>query len=459
MKKKVIYLPVEIKAREFHSRLLVASYAAAKGYAVVFGKKSEVVKAMAVLPSGVVIDKSITSYAETHLQEIVSYGHLLCSIDEEGIVYRNEEFYANSRFSSLTLSISAKVFTWGKVQTATIKKYYPDYQHKLIATGNPRVDIWYRNFHKIYQDEADRLVEQHGDFILVPSNFALYINANGSQSVYNQVKSLKLPITIEERKREVRFMGNVFIAFVQAIFKLSEAHPGRKIIIRPHPADDHSIWKTLFHPFENVEVIYEGSIEPFLLAAKVVIHNGCTTGIQSALMGKPTIAYQPVVSEEFDLYLANSVSNQVYSENELLKLTTAYLSNTSTFKVDPSAMNSLSDVMHLQCADPAYVNMVTAIDQLEVATASVSASAFKTALVGVPKKKSPNFKKAIRQKIKSWLKIVDPQVMTQQYRKQKYPGDSVEEVIDVIAKLGTIDSNIRPVTVAELSEHLYLITD
>ena len=37
-----------------------------------------------------------------------------------------------------------------------------------------------------------------------------------------------------------------------------------QIIIRPHPAEDHMEWNKIAKNFDNIKVIYEGSIIPWI---------------------------------------------------------------------------------------------------------------------------------------------------------------------------------------------------
>ncbi len=50
-----------------------------------------------------------------------------------------------------------------------------------------------------------------------------------------------------------------------------------------------------------------------------LIHNGCTTGIEAALLGHPAIAYRPAISEVYDQFLPNSVNYQADTENQLIE--------------------------------------------------------------------------------------------------------------------------------------------
>ena len=65
---------------------------------------------------------------------------------------------------------------------------------------------------------------------------------------------------------------------------------------------------------------FEGNIVPWLLAAQVVIHNSCTTGLESYILGVPVIAYRPMTSDRFDRTLPNNLSQQAFSLDELQTL-------------------------------------------------------------------------------------------------------------------------------------------
>jgi hypothetical protein len=61
-------------------------------------------------------------------------------------------------------------------------------------------------------------------------------------------------------------------------------------------------------------------VVPWLLAAKALIHNGCTTGIEAYALGTPALAYRRSVQEKFDSdfhQLPNALSHECFSFEEL----------------------------------------------------------------------------------------------------------------------------------------------
>ena len=81
-------------------------------------------------------------------------------------------------------------------------------------------------------------------------------------------------------------------------------------------------------------VTNDGAAVPWLLAADVVIHNGCTTGLEAYLLERPVLCFQPITDPEFDLDLPNGVSEPAGSISELLALTAAILRDGSNERED-----------------------------------------------------------------------------------------------------------------------------
>jgi hypothetical protein len=67
-------------------------------------------------------------------------------------------------------------------------------------------------------------------------------------------------------------------------------------------------------------VIHEGNVYSWLMASAVKIHNGCTTAVESYLLGQQSVAYRPRRSEFFELALPNNLSLCADSGDALLEM-------------------------------------------------------------------------------------------------------------------------------------------
>ena len=123
----------------------------------------------------------------------------------------------------------------------------------------------------------------------------------------------------------VEVRERVFDGFKQMIPALADAFPGLRVVIRPHPSEDHGPWLALAAGRSDITVANDNAAAPWLLAAEVVIHNGCTTGLEAYLLDRPVICYQPVIHPLYDLELPNGVSDAVADVAGLIKLTAAFL--------------------------------------------------------------------------------------------------------------------------------------
>jgi hypothetical protein len=94
--------------------------------------------------------------------------------------------------------------------------------------------------------------------------------------------------------------------------------PHLNFVIRPHPSENVNYYKSIFEASKNVHVVHEGSVGPWLLAGKALIHDGCTTAIESHFCDVPVINYKSERDERYDLMLPNLFGVRCTSEDEVL---------------------------------------------------------------------------------------------------------------------------------------------
>jgi hypothetical protein len=105
---------------------------------------------------------------------------------------------------------------------------------------------------------------------------------------------------------------------LEDIPKIAKEFSDVNFIIRPHPAENRNVWMKILNGAENFQVINQGNIVPWLIASNIVIHNGCTTAVESFILGKKVISYRPFTNEIYDLELPNSISLEVFTYKDLV---------------------------------------------------------------------------------------------------------------------------------------------
>ena len=112
----------------------------------------------------------------------------------------------------------------------------------------------------------------------------------------------------------------VFEDFQKLIPELEHAFPDHTIVVRPHPTENQDIYHEIAARCRRIRVTNEGNVVPWLMAARVLIHNGCTTGVEAFVMRVPAVSYRKTVNDFYDdgfYRLPNRLSHQCFDFAEL----------------------------------------------------------------------------------------------------------------------------------------------
>jgi hypothetical protein len=183
-----------------------------------------------------------------------------------------------------------------------------------------------------YQEEVEKFQNRYGDFILVNTNFN-HVNAFGPdmnlfKPTQNSGEKARFGRAARGMSREYAeglrdHKQAVFEDFQRIIPQLEKAFPEKTIVVRPHPTENHKVYRKIADRCQRVHVTNEGNVVPWLMATKAVIHNGCTTGIEAYATGTPAISYRASINETYDngfYRLPNQMSHQCFTFDEMRDL-------------------------------------------------------------------------------------------------------------------------------------------
>jgi len=321
-----LFLPVETIARELAAKTLLACFAAERGWgAVIGGYKGIIRKSPERLPRGAYIEKSVSPTRRIESLKLKAAGHRVSAWCEEGLIYSNGEAYRERRIDPDCFNLLDYFFAWGKQQTEDILPAIGGKGGNIILSGNPRFDLLRPEIRGIFYSGAEKIRQRFGRIILINTKFST-VNINKNIKNFNYVAYLRSvgKIKTDEQedfwRRYIRINEGLFPYFKKLLPLLSAEFSGHTIVVRPHPAESHAPWVELAGHLPNVRVIFEGSVNEWLLAADVMIHSNCTTGVEAFLLERPAISYRPVKDESVEDRLPNELSLQTGSEEELLSL-------------------------------------------------------------------------------------------------------------------------------------------
>lgn len=320
-----IYLPVEIQVRGFDSRLLLACFAAARGYMAVVGAKNSLHRKLDAFPPGAYIGKSLAPNGLRIFQDLKRRGHRIACIDEE-TTGGHRRYYQKTRYSQETLDLADAYFAIGEYQRDVLLEVYPDAADKVYVTGNPRIDLWRLPFHSIYEAEAAALRKRLGPFLFFPSNFGSLSHVKGFDFILEMAE--KQGFMAEARDRD--YFHQCFKHaeccrdhFAGLLSRLSSEFANHTIVIRPHPVEEPAFWEEIAKRHPGIRIEREGSVTPYLLATDCMIHHGCTTGIESYFLNRPAVAYLPEFNREIDRNPSVDLSARARTADEAVALIAA----------------------------------------------------------------------------------------------------------------------------------------
>ena len=325
-----LIIPVENQVRELDPKLLLACIAARRGFSSIIGSHREIDFRIASFPRSLYLCKSFTVMNLKMFRIMHRLGHQIVSWDEEALVHLPAAMYFSRRLSPLSLRYVSHLFAWGD-DNAALWRQYPQMRATLPihVTGNPRGDLLRPELRDFYRADAEAIRRDHGRFILVNTNFN-HVNAcYPSQNLFRPAKrrgrhpvfgkagkgmSVEFAAALRDHKQAL------FDHFRTMIPELEQEFPDCAIVVRPHPTENPAVYRALAAGCKRVRVTNEGNVVAWLMAARALVHNGCTTGAEAYAMGVPAVSYRPRVNEDIDqgfYRLPNQLSHQCFSFPEL----------------------------------------------------------------------------------------------------------------------------------------------
>jgi surface carbohydrate biosynthesis protein len=226
-------------------------------------------------------------------------GHRIAAWDEEGLVWLSEEVYAARRIDHEVLRHVSRIYAWGEQHAEALRR--AGVRNDIRVLGNPRADLLRPQLRTLHEAAARELRRRYGEFILVNSNFGWLNYALMPEGRADPEARLRALARRSGHPLEyMRYRQTVFEAFLELLPVLSREFPDRRIIVRPHPSESTAPWKAVADALPNVEVVYDSDLVAWLMAAGAMIHNGCTTAVEYALLDRVPISFEPLRDERYD---------------------------------------------------------------------------------------------------------------------------------------------------------------
>jgi len=294
-----IFLPLEVVDREYTGRLFLAVASASKGYNVHFGHKPEITKlAMKSQPNNVWFGRGSLN------SELLKRGLKIVGQDEEaGIIYSEYGDFYKLRPGLKSINSMDRFYCWGHDDYTSLKAQTQEdsgnNRLKVVLSGSPRTITWGSIGKEYFRDEIDMIKSKYGNYILINSNLA-HANSFLGDGIFDHLRKLDSWSELEPSVRSAYELETRLLKLYALAAKEISQKFNINVVIRPHPTENVATWLNIVQPLERVFVESAGPVSPWILASQAVIHNGSTTGIESACSNIPTISLGDKAGDLYD---------------------------------------------------------------------------------------------------------------------------------------------------------------
>lgn len=369
-----LLFPIETINRELDYRLFLAAMTVNSERRIFVGHYDALNDLILQTKGGIYVGKSIfNSQYPTKVDNFINlknHGYKLIHHDEEGAVYSGDEEdwkeTLKKQVNAGFLCDDDYICTWGKFQADYYRSRQPACSKNILSTGHPRFDLYKPKYREFFREETNLLKEKFGDYVLFNTNLSFANHGLGLSDIFSSRWHFK-PNNFQKRTEFFEHWvhkSTVFLNMLKLINRLSGEFPKIKFIIRPHPSENLSSYQTIFKDYDNVEVIHEGSVTPWILASRLLIHDGCTTAIEAFLAEKPIINYQSNPENKYNLFLPNNVGLSRTDENETVETVQQILDGKEHQKQKDKLHPKVHDLME-NFKEDTFANLIKVIDRVE----------------------------------------------------------------------------------------------
>lgn len=321
---KVLYIPIEESKRDLDVRLLLSILAIEDGWTVVIGQQWLLHAAAKLLPSGVFFFKGANTRQGNWMRHARTQGHRIIAMEEEAVPIA-EPFLIKLLMSREAAANIDLFLAQSPYHANLLSDEFPALAQKTKVSGVPRFDLLRPAFVDGRKKVPEGIRSEMGDFLLINTNFG-YANTHWKDPSYflNEVAAgagmydASNPEHVSFWERRLAFEQNTIKGFKGLISKLSRRG---KVVLRPHIAEDITIWKDLEGQLGGGLVVKrDGAAVDWILASNLLIQNSCTTGLEALILGHATMTYAPFDNGILDTFLGNKVFNPVTDEELALRI-------------------------------------------------------------------------------------------------------------------------------------------
>lgn len=309
---KILYLPIERVSRELESRKIVKDYFEKKGFKIRMLNSVYFHTFFPFFKPGYVWENDIAFQSNKLLKNLFLCGYKIFTSDEEAYGDYSLKLYFEQRFFIDNLNYIEHHFFKGAEDLNYFKSNYESKLFANVSTASnyrfiPHTKPENEDILNIFQ-EFKIAKNQYKKIVLISSKFSMVNRIDKTfdidSIILKRTKKFNLNNDAKELvTKHLYYCKELFERCLSDYHKLVQNNKDILFIIRHHPGEDFGIWKEKFSHLDNVRFKNSYSFIEWAKSVDLIIHNGSTSGLESFLIKKPTIYYNPLI---FDVNIVNN---------------------------------------------------------------------------------------------------------------------------------------------------------
>ena len=439
---KILYLPVEVKAREFEAKSLLAIAAADRGFHVVFGR-SWVLNfgKYADLPPGIVLFKTLNAM-DAHNMRICAAGagHVVAALDEEAFGRSNSARALRLNVAPLAVQTCDLVMMQGDAHRRTLEQSYDTRMTEIHTTGNPKSDLLVSNAaSRPPPDPAKKKVilfcTMSGNVNPKGRSFARTMEQTLVSGMVNSTKDMidELGALLED---SAAFEISIIPQLQTAVLAMADRFPDADIVVRPHPIENAELWQSKFTGKKNVRVETDGALTQWLNQCDVMVYiSGCGSGTEAALQKVPAIRFEgDGRTKDPDVGLSSRLNIPAKTPADVAKAIADVFENRAANQPD----TDLGDFLQLDGGTPASASVAACLNEFFTTRVTDRGPVPIDDLVNLRTRRPEKF-------------------MLHPFHLQKFPDTSAVEVNETLRDLAARFGLGEPADAVEIEDGLFLL--
>lgn len=287
----LVYLPIEIKDREYLPKIVLAHHILKnkKKSSIIISRSRLARLTIEKYKNAIFFDKSLSIH-KAKISERIIQKNILSVLDEEGPITNWVSYMEDTRLPVDILKKTHLYFVRGYDEKKFVEKKFKKKFTNIKVVGHPKYDLLNYPYYNFYKNEVEMIKNKYKKFVFIPSSFTHDLKGSNDYSKYlfknyakNKILKKKLKDSINTWNIDIKNYNS----FLDLVKKLANDNRSFNFIFRPHPTQDiNKIENRIQNKPENLHIIYKYSITPWILSCDYYLHSHCTSVYEAAKLKK-----------------------------------------------------------------------------------------------------------------------------------------------------------------------------